>query len=327
MPTARRHHYLPQAYLAGFTESGTIEGRCCVLEVQTGKRFVASPKNLAVERDFNRIEIEGEQPDALEQAFSELEGHAAAAIRRASDTGAFPQGEDYDNIINLIVLIALRNPQMRESWNRAKEQQARLFAELLVSQRTIFDHLVAQVREAGHLSEEVSQVPYEEVKRFIKDGQYDIACPRAGNQIVELQAFDSLLKLFARRLWSVCIAPSDGPEFVCSDHPVTLRWKEPGMRAPIGFGLANTELCVPLSRKIGLYGVFEEELPPAVHLTEQGVAEFNHRVAANASRHVFSATETFVLILDGEVTESSAVFGEPSGTIPSRNPARYGGSP
>ena len=309
MPTARRHHYLPRAYLAGFTDSGTIDGRCCVLDVHSGKRFESSPTNLAVERDFNRIEIEGEEPDALEQAFSELEGHATAAIRRASDTGSFPQREDYDNIINLIVLIALRNPQTRESWNRARAQLARLTAELLVSRKTIFDHNVGQAREAGYLSAEASQVPYEEVRGFIKGGQYDIICPRAGNQLVELQAFDTLLKVFARRLWSLCLAPSEGPEFVCSDHPVTLVSKEPGLRAPIGFGLHHTEVCVPLNRKIGLYGVFEEELPSVVQLTEYGVAEFNNRVASNASRHVFSATETFVLILDGKVTESSAVFG------------------
>lgn len=93
------------------------------------------------------------------------------------------------------------------------------------------------------------------------------------------------------------------------------------MRAPIGFGLPSTELCVPLSHKIGLYGVFEEGLPPVVHLTEQGVAEFNNRAASNASRHVFSATETFALILNGKVTESSAVFGRPSGTVPLGSPA------
>jgi hypothetical protein len=35
-PTARRHHYLPQGYLAGFTDTGAKDGQSFVLEVEYG---------------------------------------------------------------------------------------------------------------------------------------------------------------------------------------------------------------------------------------------------------------------------------------------------
>jgi hypothetical protein len=50
---------VPQAYLAAFTDKGTKGGKLFVLDVHTGRGFRTSPKNVASERDFNRVDIEG----------------------------------------------------------------------------------------------------------------------------------------------------------------------------------------------------------------------------------------------------------------------------
>ncbi|MCK4348666.1 MAG: DUF4238 domain-containing protein, partial [Thermoplasmatales archaeon] len=62
--TARRHHYLPQAYLAAFTRTGSKDDQFFVLDVHSGRPFSTSPINVAVERDFNRVDIEGRSIDA-----------------------------------------------------------------------------------------------------------------------------------------------------------------------------------------------------------------------------------------------------------------------
>ena len=62
---ARNHHFVPQGYLAGFTDTGTREGRLYVLDLQTQKAFATRPRNVAAQRDFNRIDVEDQRPDAL----------------------------------------------------------------------------------------------------------------------------------------------------------------------------------------------------------------------------------------------------------------------
>ena len=73
---ARNHHFVPQGYLAGFTDDGTRNGRLFVSDLASGSVFQTKPRNVAAKRDFNRIDTEGQEPDALEQALGEFEGRA-----------------------------------------------------------------------------------------------------------------------------------------------------------------------------------------------------------------------------------------------------------
>ena len=54
--SARRHHYVPKFYLAGFTAEGTQDGRLFVVDQRTGKTWKSSPGGVAHERDFYRID-------------------------------------------------------------------------------------------------------------------------------------------------------------------------------------------------------------------------------------------------------------------------------
>lgn len=304
MPTqkfARKHHYLPQGYLSGFTDSGTQDNRFFVLEVQTGRSFVTSPKNVAAERDFNRVEIDGKDPDTLEQALALFEESAVNAIRSVERTGAFPDDPDFSYLINLLCLIAVRNPRQRKSLNRSREQVVRHIAELLVSDKKLWEHHVKKAKNAGKLIP--SNVPFEDVKRFVHGGEYQIEFGVEGNIRTELKVFNSLLPVLGKRFWSLFVAPEKAPDFIWSDHPVTLVWKDPKVKGPIGYGLRHTEVFFPLNRRRALWGVFENPLPPVFIPDEPMVAEMNARVALNAERHVFSPCESFMMQFEGKVRE------------------------
>ncbi len=298
---SRRHHYLPQSYLAGFTDSGAKDGRFFVLEVETGNSFITSPKNVAAERDFNRFEIDGEDPDVLEQALAPFERFAANAILRVEKKEVFPNDEDFSYLINLLCLIAVRNPHLRKSFNRLREQVVRRIAELLVSDKKLWERNVKKAKESG--KSVPSNVPFKDVKRFVQEGEYRIEFGVESNIRAEFRLFNSLLPILGKRLWSLFIVPKGLPEFVCSDHPVTLVWKSPDLKGPIGYGLRHTEVFFPLNRRRALWGVFENPLPPVVILDEPMVAEMNARVALNAEQHVFSACESFRMLLEGKVRQ------------------------
>jgi hypothetical protein len=80
MGEARRHHFLSQCYLKGFTADGTKEGKLFVINTSDGSTFETKPINVAVERDFNAVE--GRPPGELEGKLAQLEGVLGAALDR-----------------------------------------------------------------------------------------------------------------------------------------------------------------------------------------------------------------------------------------------------
>ncbi|MDQ2713152.1 MAG: DUF4238 domain-containing protein, partial [Acidobacteriota bacterium] len=110
---SRDHHFLSQGYLAAFTDAGTKEGRLCVLDLIANRFFRQTPKNVAFEVDFNRIEIEGVAPDALEAAYGQFEDKAITVIRRICNENRLPRDEDFSYVYNFIALLRIRNPNVR----------------------------------------------------------------------------------------------------------------------------------------------------------------------------------------------------------------------
>ncbi|HEX9591776.1 MAG TPA: DUF4238 domain-containing protein [bacterium] len=296
--TARRHHYLPQAYLAQFTDLGTKEGRFHVLEIETGRKFRTSPKNVAVELDFNRVDVDGHPPDFVENVLSPMEQAAVESITNTVALGDFPSDEDYSAILHLICLIAVRNPLFRKSFNRAREHSIRVIADLLTSDEKIWKYHVQKAKEDG--MEIPYPVSFEDMKRFIENRDYEIDFHPQSNLQVELKIFSKMLPILHERTWSLIIASSDGPEFICSDHPVALDFKSK-CQGPIGLKSRETELFFPLTRRAGFYGTFEDPLKPVIHAKPGNVANMNRRVAFNAERHVYSCRDSFAIWLEGEI--------------------------
>lgn len=216
------------------------------------------------------------------------------------ESGEFTNDVDCNLILNLLGLIAVHNPVHRKTFNHSREQEMHLLGNLLVSDKKIWDHHVKKAREAGeNISDSVS---FEDMKRFVEERKYRIEFSTEENLRVEFNAFDELLPILGQRTWSILVAPKDGPEFICSDHPVTLVWKN-RRRGPVGYELKETEVFFPLGRRIGFYGVFEMPLQPVVNLKPSHVATMNRRVAINAERHVFSALHSFSMWHDGQIRE------------------------
>jgi hypothetical protein len=296
---ARRHHYLPQAYLAEFTDTGTKNGLFYVLDADSGVCFRTSPKNIGVESDFNRVDVEGKPIDVIEKKFSDFEESAIQMIRKVNCTKIFPNDEDFSWIHNLLCLIAIRNPKQRKILNRSREQVIRVIDDLLHSDEKILAHHLKRAQKTGYISE--TGISFELYKQFMEEGK--VAFPPESNLRIELRTFDNLLKTLGQRTWSLLVAPASGPEFICSDHPVALTWKKSGRGGPIGYGLKNTEVFFPIGPQTAFYGVYEDFLPPVVHINPPQAALMNTHITNNAERHVFSTKRTFFLWDEDKIIE------------------------
>lgn len=81
MNQPRRHHYVAQMYLAGFTNTGTKDGQLWVADLKRKHEWRCKPEGVAHSRDFYRLEIPEVDPFVIERSFGELEGEFAAVIQ------------------------------------------------------------------------------------------------------------------------------------------------------------------------------------------------------------------------------------------------------
>jgi hypothetical protein len=299
MPLARNHHFLPQGYLRQFSDSGTRQGRVYVFDLPTGKSFCTNPRNIASQKDFNRVEVDGQPPDFLETQLAGLEGKAVSVIREMIRSDQLAKDDDLVWVINLIALLLVRNPRARESLRRAKVQSAKIIGQMLVSDQRVYENHLRGARESGYIAGQ--GVPFERMKSFIDGGEYTIEVEQHALIRTEMSAFDSVLNTIGGRVWSLLSATKDAPDFVTCDHPVTTVYKDRTSGGPIGVGLPHTELVFPVGPRHALYSVFEDPFRPVVPINSRGVAAMNTRVVAHAKRQIFSRTPTFKLRRNGDI--------------------------
>jgi hypothetical protein len=91
---AHNHHYVPQGYLRFFADGVGRKARLEVVDLEKLTQFRTLVRNVAAQRDFNRLDdIEGVDPNALEEGYGLLESSAAAAIKRVGENLTF-EGDD-----------------------------------------------------------------------------------------------------------------------------------------------------------------------------------------------------------------------------------------
>ncbi len=292
---ARNHHFVPQSYLAGFTDDGTRDGWLFVSDLVSRSVFKTKPRNVAAERDFNRVDIEGRAPDALEHALGDFEGKAASVLRGIRETGDVPTDDELSYVINLMALLVVRNPKSRRAMNAARRHGVRIIGDLLGSDRHLFEHHMAKAKEAGFVSEG-ADVSFEGMREFIRDDQYTVEVSTSESLLLELGSFDAILHVLGSRYWSLVTAAADAPDFVTCDHPVAVVFKDRQMHGPIGYGLPRTEVSFPLSTRHALVGVLEDPLQERLTASPQQVAAVNSRTVHYADRQVYSNRESVLLL-------------------------------
>lgn len=299
MPSvARRHHFLPQGYLAGFTDSGRKDGKLHVLDLKVRRSFRTSPLNVAVEKDFKRVDIEGKPPDAIESALAPIEDQAIQAIRRLTESEEFPSDSDLNLILNLLSLVLAQNPKSRRSLNRTRTRDADEKLKWLVASQANWEHHISLAQKAGEKLK--GDLSYERARQFVEECQYTIDFDNEGTLRQEFRAQDELLTTLGKRTWTLLLAPKDGPTFITSDYPFSLVM-EHGYHGHPTFLTENTELFFPLSKRVGFIGVLGTALRPVVSATIKVVAIMNGRVLRQADQRLFLAEDSFLTYEQGGV--------------------------
>ncbi|WP_293418080.1 DUF4238 domain-containing protein [Phenylobacterium sp.] len=293
--TARRHHYVPQCYLKGFA-ADRDKAQLHVVDVRRLAAFRTSTKNVAQERDFHSLADTNVDADALEAAFSGFESEASLALERCIAAECFFSGEDRGYILNLIALMAVKNPRIRANADRFRKRVMKAAMDLALSSPEIWNSQIRKAKEAGFIKPN-ADTDYERMRAAMRADAYEIVISPADHLITEMDVFDSVLPLFFQRAWTVLRAPREAVGFITSDQPVCLIWSGPPvpglLRQPPGFGRPGTLVLFALAPSLALVGAFEGE-DKVIDATESQIADFNFAMVQNARRQIYARHSDFL---------------------------------
>jgi hypothetical protein len=172
--TARQARLGSAMLLKGFCEKPQQE--CEALrrvDKVSHTKFMASPRNVASARDFNRGDAEGVAPDHVESGYAKFESLLAPALRRTGDSRNFGNAEDHNLVLNLIALLVVRTPRMRENVRDFHERVARQVMSLTVANKERYESIFGRAVEDGYIDGD-TLVSYDAMKDFVDRGQYTI---------------------------------------------------------------------------------------------------------------------------------------------------------
>ena len=309
---ARKHHWVPQCYLKGFSKSRSKKAKLHVIDAIARKTFQATPRSVAWARDFNRIEVDELPPNMIENGLSSFEGQVDKALERICVQREFSNTDDRILVLNLIALLAVRNPRKRENWRQFHEDISKKLMGFTLSTKERYESSLAGAKKAGVLSAG-DDVTYEQARDFVARGELKVDVPTTRHVALEMQSVDTVLPLLLGRKWILLIAPTNSGGFVTTDHPVVLQWidaKDKGAFYSPGFGLRGTEVIFPLSHDIALSGTFEGR-EAAMEVTADIVAATNGIVIAYGHRQVYALDDKFrYMITPGILRHGSDVLAD-----------------
>lgn len=110
---ARRHHFVPRCWLAGFTASGRADGVLCVTDIERQKQWQTTPEHAGHMRDFYRLSDLSSDPLVIEKFLAEQESQVAPLFRSINAEPRVPTIEELDLILQFMAYQWVRVPSFR----------------------------------------------------------------------------------------------------------------------------------------------------------------------------------------------------------------------
>jgi len=292
MSEAVNHHYVPQFYLRNFAEGIGRQARIVAFDAKTGKKFPTAVRNVASQRNFNRIEAEGFHPNFIETESAQVESQIAPRLQEVITSRSFPSEEHKLMVMELAATMSARNPGLRRNLAAFQSDIAKRMLSLSLQSKERWE------AERDRMPpDEVPECTYEEIKQFFDQGGFDIEIDQTHLIQQELEMVRTVFGCLVRRNWCF-LSNSEGADFITSDYPTVLTWTSAMSVGPYspGHGLAGTRVILPLTPTLAILGQFEAA-PNFLILAPDRVTEINTNVARHALRQLYARNDTFRLNL------------------------------
>lgn len=287
MNAPKRHHFLPQFFLNGFSRDGYV----ALFDRDKGAYRVQPIKDTAVIGYFYSAEdAEGNKDGRIEGLLSDIESQAKPVITKLDNRETLTE-DDKQKLAMFVGFLYARTPEFHATVNQ------------------VFGHGIKHMMQFMYPNEELAQERYgEDLARFgltakdmvdfVKEDQLEVKMHRNVSLEAMLRISLSLSEMFIRMNWLVAVPDSDKQSFVLTDSPVNVyppRGHKSGLYGA-GMAMAGVVKVIPLSAKTCLaIGDFADK--PQVWMKEIGrerVRNTNLGNVIKCHRYVIGRDEALV---------------------------------
>lgn len=273
MTQPRKHHYLPQFYLKGFSANGRTIYQ---IEKQGTRAYLVSIGDAAAIRDYHELDYqEAEDPHAIEKQLAILESDFADTLSKTLKNG-LTGPEINAKLAEFVSLMRCRVPAFK---------------------RLIEESLRQNVLSTGKILERRGKLPpppkgFEEALRM-ENLVISISNWKCLQVMFQLAAEPFFLNMFASM--KACLIHAKGGDFFLTcDQPVVVYHPTADQTANYGVGLSDpaTEVTLALSSEVLVHLSWNKDNPDARVGTSKEIDELNRRTIIMAESLVFAPTES-----------------------------------
>jgi hypothetical protein len=282
-PEARRHHYVPSCWLAGFTQKGVKDDQLFVTDLLRKKQWPSTPENAGHQRDFYRLKGKCADPLAVEKFFSRLEASIAPLLRFIDrNRPEILTHDELDCLLHFMAFQFVRLPTFRPLARRVFDTAGKeRLAEALRDPATWTQALIKIGKDPN-----AHHRDYERSKAFFDRGDWDENETPDWYLESGFGSVDQLLNRLRERHWRL-ITTHNG-RLVASDNPILLYGSN---SEKVGF--RNAELIgYPISRHVFITGTLSRTQRPIENL--KLFAELNTLTMLRADAQVYSNAPNFI---------------------------------
>lgn len=298
MTDARNHHYVPQCYLKGFAKQRSKSCNLKAYDLRRGSVFTPKPRNIASKRDYNRIDIEGVDPNFIESEWSKIESVFDQALGRVIQQRSIENETDFHWILALLSRIIVSTPDFRKVRGKFIEDIAAKTLNIALSSEKQWNKVIG---DAGI----GAPVPYEKMKSAVAEQRI---VPTASKEKLvqdEAELWPKILDTLVQRNWTLIVAQAGEGHFATSDRPFSLRFNNSklnnGFYRP-GLGLTETTLIFPINKSLLAVGRFENVVPEVTAMRDQ-IAVLNYEIVMSGGDQVYCPEEFPVIDFDFDVRD------------------------
>jgi len=277
--------------LAQFTHCQTVDDALYVFDQKQVRTWRSSPKESAHIRDFHAVDV---APNidrmSIEKHLSKIEGESSAVLREIIRTERIPSGELFADLMVFVAFMAVRVPRIRTVLEDFVDRIHKGVMQAAVSTAAARKALQESMERDGIAC---SYDEFEQMVQLALSGEYNVTYEQTWYVQEMVRMALALAPELSLRKWRLWIAEDNAPDFICSDSPVTPVWTIPAPpMLPPAFGTPNTIVSVPLSRRICLVSMLDQELPDG-RLDVAAVAQMNS-ITGRYANQLYSAEPDFV---------------------------------
>lgn len=269
MPQPRKHHYLPQFYLRGFSSD-----RRTIFQIEkaTGKHYRAQIKDTAAIRDFHEIDNgSAEDSYSLEKSLALYESELSEALQLFLAEG-ISHSIALSKVIRLLSMLRMRVPAIKQYIDQSLSSNIRAAAKMMES--------------SGKLPKPPSGL--EEPLR-IDNLEISITNWKCLELMFSLADDSDLLNVFDH-MRATLYRCQPNQFFVTSDQPVALYHPTLRSSSPYGVGpaLRGVEITLPLTAFSLLKLDHEQGQHREIVASPDEVKELNRRTIIMAQNYIFT---------------------------------------